>query len=73
MIDAFLKYQSLLKTVSADLNTAGYTVQVSCGKKRLVDIGSVSSRSFFGVLGSVEILDTDGCISLLTDIGLSED
>ena len=73
MIDAFLKYQSLLKKVSADLAASGYTVRVSCGKRRLVNIGSVSARSFFGVLGSVEILDTDGCVSLLTDIGFGEE
>lgn len=73
MIDAFLKYQSLLKKVSAELAESGYTVKVSSNRKPLVNIGAVDSRSFFGILGSVEILDTEACVSLLKDIGLSDD
>lgn len=73
MIDAFLKYQSLLKEVSEQLNEQGYIVSISSGKKPLLNIGAVSSRSFFGLLGSVEVLDTEACLSLLKDMGLSED
>jgi len=48
-------------------------VSISSGKKPLLNIGAVSSRSFFGLLGSVEVLDTEACLSLLKDMGLSED
>jgi len=73
MIDAFLKYKSLLNDISEQLNEQGYVVSISSGKKPLLNIGAVSSRSFFGLLGSVEVLDTEACLSLLKDMGLSED
>jgi len=73
MIDALLKYQPLFKELSEELNERGYVVSVSSGKTPLLNIGAVSSRSFFGILGSVEVLDTEACLSLLKDMGLSDE
>jgi hypothetical protein len=73
MIDSLLKYKSLLNDISEQLNEQGYVVSISSGKTPLLNIGAVSSRSFFGLLGSVEVLDTEACLSLLKDVGLSDE
>lgn len=64
MIDELLRYRGALKKASEELEGAGYTLTVqSCGKN-ILKIGRVKNKSYFGMLGAVEVVDAKKAVEL---------
>jgi len=64
MIAELLRYSGALKKASEELESAGYTLTVqSCGKN-ILKIGTVKTKSYFGMFGSVEIINLAKAIEL---------
>ncbi len=68
MIDEILKYRGALKKASEELEEGGYTVNIRAGGRSMLRIGKVKSKSYLGMLGSVEVLDMKKALEIAKEL-----
>lgn len=68
MIDEILKYRGALKKASEELEEGGYTVNIRAGGRNVLRIGKVKSKSYFGMLGSVEVVDMKKALEIAKEL-----